>query len=465
MRELVDVDVVQAIQDSFARTVGVSSVIFLPDGDALTRFSNPIKFCTLIQSTKEGRRRCFQSFANMSIKAVELSEPEIMYCFAYGAHFVAPIIIDGERKATMYAGQFRPETFSPEQLKELEQIAVEIDLDPKLLVKEAKNMHTVGDAAAMDCLHSFFRTVKVIAELGAQAVELHQTKDALQEACDGLESRVRERTAELARVNEELRQEVAERKAAEDALRESEAKYRLFTETSKDAILSFDMDGRITYLNRAAIELGGYSEEEALQMNIIDILPEDQLSGFYERCSMRTAGRVGIFLYEADFINKAGTRLSVEVNSSVITRDGEPTGVFLACRDITERKAAKKELRESEEKYRTLIENVQDGVFLLRDGRFKFANEAFARISGYTVEEVLGMDFGELVAPEDRAMVADRYARMMAGESVPVEYEFHSIRKNEDTRTTVHATVRLIEYQGKPAVIGTVKDITGKKQA
>ena len=115
LRELVDADVVQAIQDRFAKTVGVSSVIFLPDGDALTRFSNPIKFCSLIQSTEEGRRRCFQSFAEMDKKATELSEPEIMYCFAYGAHFVAPIIIDGDRKATTYAGQFRPEKFSSEQ--------------------------------------------------------------------------------------------------------------------------------------------------------------------------------------------------------------------------------------------------------------------------------------------------------------------------------------------------------------
>ncbi|MEA3323997.1 MAG: PAS domain S-box protein [Euryarchaeota archaeon] len=465
LRELVDADVVQAIQDSFARAVGVSSVIFLPDGDALTRFSNPIKFCTLIQSTKEGRRRCFQSFAEMSRKAVKLSEPEIMYCFAHGAHFVAPIIIDGERKATMYAGQFRPEKFSPEQLKELEKIAVEIDLDPELLVREAKNMRTVGDAVAMDCLHSFFRTVKVIAELGAQTAELCQTKDALQNACDGLEVRVEERTAELAGANEELMQEVAERKAAEDALRKSETKYRLFTETSKDAIISFDIDGRITYLNRAAIELGGYSEEEALQMNITDILPEDQLPGFYERHSMRVAGGAGLFLFEVDFITKAGARLSMEVNSSLIVDDGKPSALFLACRDITGRKTAEKALRESEEKYRTLIENVQDGVFLIRDGKLKFVNGAFARIPGYTVEEILGMNFWELAAPEDRAMVADRYARMMAGEGVPVEYEFHVIRKNEDTRTTVRITVGLIDYQGKPAVIGTAKDVTGQKRA
>ncbi len=464
LRELVDVDIVQAIQDSFAKTVGVSSVIFLPDGDALTRFSNSTKFCSLIQSTKEGRRRCFQSFTGMSRKAVGLSEPEIMYCFAYGAHFVAPIIIDGERKATMYAGQFRPEKFSPEQLKELERIAVEIDLDPELLVKEAKNMHTVGDEVALNCLHSFFRTVKLIAELGAQAVELRQTKDALQEACDGLEVRVGERTAELAGANEELRREIAERKAAEDALRESEAKYRQLTETSKDAILSFDMQGRVTYLNRAAIELGGYSGGEALQMSITDILPRDQLSGFYERLSTRAAGGAGIFIYEVDFVSKTGERTSVEVNSSTIVEDGKPLGVLLSSRDITKRKAAEEELRESEEKYRTLIENVQDGVFLIQDGELKFVNEAFARISGYTAEEVLGMGFRGLVAPEDRAMVADRYVRMMAGEDVPMEYEFHGIRKNEDTRTTVHLTVGLIDYQGKPAVIGTVKDITERKE-
>jgi len=188
------------------------------------------------------------------------------------------------------------------------------------------------------CLNSFFRTVKVIAELGAQAFELRQTKDALQNAHDELEMRVQERTAELIETNEELRQEIAERKAAEGAL------------------------------------------------------------------------------------------------------------------------------RESEQKYRTLIENVQDGVFLIQNGELKFVNEAFARIPGYTVEEIHGMTFGELVAPEDRAMVGDRYVRMMAGEDVPMEYEFHGIRKNEDTRTTVHITIGLLEYRGEPTVIGTVKDITGQNR-
>ena len=272
LRELVDDDIVQAIQDRFAKTVGVSSVIFLPDGDALTRFSNPTKFCSLIRSTKEGRRRCFQSFTEMSRKALKLSEPEIMYCFAYGAHFVAPIIVDGERKATMYAGQFRPEKFSPEQLEELKQIAVEIDLDPESLVEEAENMRTVKDKVVMNCLRSFFQTVKVIAELGAQAFELRQTKDALQNAHDDLEMRVQERTAELTKTNEELRREIAERKAAEDALRKSEEKLRNIVEQSVDGIVLVDEEGTLIEWNRGQERITGLSRAEVLGRPLGDVM-------------------------------------------------------------------------------------------------------------------------------------------------------------------------------------------------
>jgi len=477
LRELVDVDIIQAIQDGFAKTVGVSSVIFLPDGDALTRFSNPTEFCSLIRSTKEGRRRCFQSFTEMSRKATKLNEPEIMYCFAYGAHFVAPIIIDGERKATMYAGQFRPEKFSPEQLKELEKIAVEIDLSPESLIEEAKNMRTVKEKVVWECLHSFFRTVKVIAELGAQALELRQTKDTLQKAHDELEMRVQERTTELTETNEELKREIAERKAAEEALRESEAKYRLFTETSKDAILSYDMDGRITYLNRAAIELGGHSEEEALQMNIIDILPRDQLSGFYERFSMRAAGGSGIVLYEVDFINKSGERISVEVSSSMIAEDGKPAGLLLACRDITERKRAEDALRESEEKFRSIVEQSSDGIVLADEqGTIIEWNPGQERITGLSRAEVLGRPVWDVqfrMAANDRDTPAV-HERVKAGvlkllETGQSEWldrlEEAMIKRTDGARRAIQAAVFPIKT-GKGFMTGAIsRDITECKQA
>jgi len=93
-------------------------------------------------------------------------------------------------------------------------------------------------------------------------------------------------------------------------------------------------------------------------------------------------------------------------------------------------------LKQSEEKYRTLIDNIQDGVFIIQDAKIQFANESFARIGGYTVEEVIGKDFQEFVAPEDYKMVVDRYYRRQEGEEVPKEYEFHALHKdgsNQDT--------------------------------
>jgi ligand-binding sensor protein len=194
LRELVDLNELQAIQDSFAKTVGTSSGIFSPEGELLTQFSNPTGFCSLIQSTEEGKRRCFLSFMEMCQKAPELEEPVMHYCFVHGGHFVAPIIIDGEHKGTMFAGQFIPQKFSTEQLKALEKIAVEINVDPTLLVEEAKKMRVVEEDQVWNYSSLLFQIVVVITRLGAQAAELNRAKDALQKAHNGLEIRVQSKT-------------------------------------------------------------------------------------------------------------------------------------------------------------------------------------------------------------------------------------------------------------------------------
>ena len=76
-------------------------------------------------------------------------------------------------------------------------------------------------------------------------------------------------------------------------------------------------------------------------------------------------------------------------------------------------------LQQSEEKYCTLIDNMQDAVFIIQDAKMEFVNEPFARMIGYTVKEMIGMDFTKFVAPEDLEMVADRYLRRQAGEDFP----------------------------------------------
>ncbi len=133
--------------------------------------------------------------------------------------------------------------------------------------------------------------------------------------------------------------------------------------------------------------------------------------------------------------------------------------------EIIERKQAAEALEQSEEKYRTLVENIQDGVFIIQDAKMQFFNEAFARMVGYSVEEVIGMDFQQLVAPEDLEMVSDRYIRRQAGEYVPNEYEFRMLHKDGVTRVIVNMNVGLINYHSRIASMGTVKDITERKRA
>lgn len=132
--------------------------------------------------------------------------------------------------------------------------------------------------------------------------------------------------------------------------------------------------------------------------------------------------------------------------------------------NITEHNKTEEELKQSEEKYRKLVECMQDGIFIMQDAKMSFVNEAFAIMIGYTIDEIIGMDFRKLIAPEDLEFVADRYFRRRAGEYVPSEYEFRMLHKDGKTRVCVNVNVELINYKGKVASIGTLKDITKRKQ-
>ena len=253
--ELIDIDELQSIQDSFARAVGISSVILSPEGEPLTKFTNPTGFCSLIQSTEKGKERCFRSFMEMGKNALLSKELEIFYCFARGGHFVAPIMIDGEHKGTMFAGQFIPEKFSSEQLHDLETIAPEIDLAPGLLVKEAEKMRVIGEDVIRNYSSLLFKIVETIARRGVQAAELISAKDALQRAHNGLEKRVQERTAELAEANEVLTREITKRKRAEQEIENFQRYNRGLIEVSIDLLVTFDHKGIILDVNRAMIRL------------------------------------------------------------------------------------------------------------------------------------------------------------------------------------------------------------------
>ncbi len=350
LQDLIDFDELQAIQNSFASTVGTSSVIFSREGVPITRFSNPTGFCSLIQSTEQGKQRCFQSFMEMSLKALKLKRPKILYCFAHAGHFVAPIIINGVHKGTMFAGQFIPQEFSPEQLKAIEKIAMEINLDPELLLEKAKNMRVVREAVVWNYSNLLFQIVGVFAKLGAQKAGLSRAKDELQKARDELEMRVQERTAEL-------RQEIIERKQAEEALRISESRFRSIAESMSDWIWEVDRDGVYIYCSEKVKDVLGYAPQEIIGETPFDLMP----SGERERISTFFAE---ILKEKRPFRNLENWNLTKDgqlvclLSSGTLVFDekGEFAGYRGVDSDITVRKWAEEELKKTNQELEQAVE-------------------------------------------------------------------------------------------------------------
>jgi len=157
-------------------------------------------------------------------------------------------------------------------------------------------------------------------------------------------------------------QDITKRKQAEEILKESEHKYRQLAETAKDVIMVLDLKGNIKYINQEGINLSGYSKKEALKMNVKDVLSEDKISFSDENFVKRIAGDKNLFMYEVDFFNNKGDKIPVEIKSSLITKQGRPSGVLTIAWDITERKQAEKQLKKSLKEKEILIKEIYHRV-------------------------------------------------------------------------------------------------------
>lgn len=129
-----------------------------------------------------------------------------------------------------------------------------------------------------------------------------------------------------------------------------------------------------------------------------------------------------------------------------------------------ERKQAEEALRESEEKYRLVVENAGEAITIIQDEMMKFVNPQLVDILGYSVEELTSKPFIEFIYPEDRQMVLERYMKRMNNENVPSAYPLRSVTKTGTVKwAEIHATI--VSWNGKPATLIFMTDITDRKRA
>jgi len=260
-----------------------------------------------------------------------------------------------------------------------------------------------------------------------------------------------------------LEKEAADRTGTEEALRESEEKCRLTFERAVDAIFWADPEtGLITNCNKAAEALLQKDRDEIIGQHQTTIHPPEKAE-YYADMFKRHLEQRGSLDEEGEIITVSGRIIPVHITAAVTFIRAKPIiqGIF---RDITERRRVEAELREEEEKYSTLVESSLTGIYIDQDERVVFANNTFAEIYRYPKDELMGMETWKLVHPEDRALTNDMRARRLKGEDVPAEYEARGLTKFGDTIWIRRRNSR-IEYQGKPAILGNIADITEKKGA
>ncbi len=244
-------------------------------------------------------------------------------------------------------------------------------------------------------------------------------------------------------------------------LSEIREKYSYLFDDVEDAIITTDLEERIIGWNEGAERLLGWKVSEVIGKNISLIIPS---SLRVERDLILHEILKNKTLKVLDTIRLDKQREKKKVSVMIIPLLEDNNNLIGFSEIIRDEKACMNKLLESEEKYRILVEHIQDGVFIVQDYKIRFANEAFAKIVGYTVEEITGMDIRELIAPEDRGMVEERYYQRLAGMDVPKQYQFRALHKN-GSRVLVSIDVGTINYHGKLASIGTVKDITKLKES
>ncbi len=262
-----------------------------------------------------------------------------------------------------------------------------------------------------------------------------------------------------------LANDVTGSRRMEEALRVSEEKYRSIFENSIEGIYQTRLGGSVISMNPAFARMLGYDSPQEFMDNVKnarEIYTQPERMDDLIRL-MKANGIIKDFEFKAR--KKNGTDVWISLNARALCdSNNKLIGLQGIALDITERKLVERALLQSEEKYRTLIENIQDGVFIIQDGKIRFANEAFTKIGGYDVEDIIGKDFSEFVAPEDMEKVVYRYSKRQEGENVPRDYEFSVIHK-DGSRRLVNINVGLINYRGKQASMGTLKDITEKQRA
>ncbi len=257
--------------------------------------------------------------------------------------------------------------------------------------------------------------------------------------------------------------DVTEGKRIENNLKKSENLYRSVIENIQDTYYRTDLTGNLVMASPSGTALLGYdSVEEFLNTPVAETFYFDPAERARFLAELEKTGSVTNF--DTRLKKRDGTIINVSTSSHYYRDEaGAIAGVEGLIRDVTERRRAERALMESEEKYRSVVENIRDAIYIHRKDRLLFVNRQASELSGYSRDELMRITLWEIIHPDDRKRLMDGADRRIRGESVTTSFTARLITKGGLVRIC-EFVVDLISYQGEPAILGIARDLTDQKR-
>ncbi|MBD3181039.1 MEKHLA domain-containing protein [Candidatus Poribacteria bacterium] len=264
----------------------------------------------------------------------------------------------------------------------------------------------------------------------------------------------------LKRTRKKLKKELSDHKQTEVKLRESESKYRDLFENASDIIQSVSPDGKFQYVNRAWMEILGYTEEEVKELNLSDIIHPD----FIEKCMKvfeKVMSGANIDKVEAVFISKDGREIIVEGSVSCKMQNGKPLSTRGIFRDVTSSRKAQEIIKESEERLRIILKSILTGVVLIDAETHKIvdANPIATEMIGLPEEEIIGKVCHNFICPSEQrgCPITDLGQEVDRSERILI--------KADGAKIPILKTVTTVYINGKQHLVESFIDISERKKA
>lgn len=265
------------------------------------------------------------------------------------------------------------------------------------------------------------------------------------------------------------RQRLAESQAIQEAQAERLRALGLLgaiADSSNDAIFAKDLEGRYTLFNPASERFTGKKAVDVLGLDdTVLFSPEQAKMLIANDRAVLEEGRTITYHEDLDVSN--GKRTFLATKGPLFDNDNNVVGIFGISRDISELKQAERSLRDSEARFRALVEQSLAGIYIIQDNRFLYINPAFASILGYDSTRYIieTMTVGDLISPEYLEEVMVNIARLVGGSVSSISnYRFTALRR-DGSPAYIEAHGSAFDYQGRPAVIGLFLDISARKAA